>query len=51
MTQAPIIHIVNSPAPVPQPRVAPNTIPGFENMSFEQQRLAQDQLAQQRKAR
>jgi len=33
-------------------RVAPDTskIPGFENMSFEQRRLAQDQLAARRRA-
>ena len=29
----------------PPPAAAPGTIPGFENMSFAQRRLAQDQAA------
>jgi hypothetical protein len=31
--------------PPPARPAAPETIPGFENMSFAQQRLAQDQAA------
>jgi hypothetical protein len=39
----------NPPAPAQQPRAAPETIPGYENMSFEQRRLAQDQNAARRR--
>jgi hypothetical protein len=54
MTQPTIITRPHPQAPAagnPPAPASPETIPGFENMSFAQQRQAQDQLAQQRKAR
>ena len=37
-----------NPPPAP---AAPGTIPGYADMSFEQRRLAQDQIAQRRNSR
>ena len=49
MTQPTVITrphpVAPAPGNPPPPAAAPGTIPGFENMSFAQQRLAQDQAA------
>jgi hypothetical protein len=50
MSDAPTLATVPTPPASPQqPRAAPETIPGYDKMSFEQRRLAQDQNAARRR--